>query len=200
MPSHSRKDKLMPRGRDAVFIGYVNETTKQWKMWAPDMRRVIVVKRAEFFEDKKGGKLNLNLNMKLSNGRLIDGNGTPNTMPERNPRGRPSKNPVFPRQVKRTYSGVEHLMPVQKPENLNVETYDISLLPLPEVSQAPDHRSDSEPAENSIIPAHTVDQTLPQIPQVETTSNNETNDNLKITNPPPIPIDQSSNKTLKCTK
>lgn len=97
-------------------------------MWAPDLRRVIVVKRAEIFEDKKGGKLNLNLNMNLSNGMLIDRNGTRNTMPERNLRGRLSKNPVFPRQVKRTYSGVEHLMPVQKPENLDVKTNDISLI------------------------------------------------------------------------
>ncbi|KAI0995269.1 hypothetical protein K3495_g12913 [Podosphaera aphanis] len=202
MPSHSRKDKLMPRGRDAVFIGYVNETTKQWKVWAPDLRRVIVVKRAEFFEDKKGGNLNLNLNMKLSNGRLIDGNGTPNTMPERNPRGRPPKNPVLPRQVKRTYSGVEHLMPVQKPESLGTETNDTLTTALPEVSQAPDHKLDSESAENNIIPTQRVDQALPQTTQAEATPINETNNNFKITKSLLVPLDESSNNTkiLKSTK
>lgn len=54
MPTHATNDKLLPRGRDAIFIGYENETTKEWKMWALDLRLVIVVKRAEFFEDMKG--------------------------------------------------------------------------------------------------------------------------------------------------
>ncbi|KAI1003389.1 hypothetical protein K3495_g4819 [Podosphaera aphanis] len=32
MPRHARTDKLVPRRRKAVFVGYVDETTKQWKM------------------------------------------------------------------------------------------------------------------------------------------------------------------------
>lgn len=28
-PTHVRKDKLVPRGRNTIFVGYVNETTKQ---------------------------------------------------------------------------------------------------------------------------------------------------------------------------
>lgn len=51
MLNHARKDKLAPRGRDAVFVGYVNETTKQWKVWASDLRKVVVVKQAKLFED-----------------------------------------------------------------------------------------------------------------------------------------------------
>ncbi|KAI1006165.1 hypothetical protein K3495_g2047 [Podosphaera aphanis] len=115
MPGHARTDKLVPRGRKAVFVGYVDETTKQWKMWAPDLRRVVVVKRAEFFEDKCGGSLDLNLRLELSNGRLISGNGTPYCMPERNPRGRPANYSVLPRQLKRKFTGVEHL--ANKPDS-----------------------------------------------------------------------------------
>lgn len=110
MPQHARKDKFMPRGRDAVFVGYVNETTKQWKVWAPDLRRVIVVKRAEFFEDRRGSDLNLNINLKFSNGRIISGNGTLNVMPERKPRGKPHNNSSLPRQIKRNFSVVEHFI------------------------------------------------------------------------------------------
>lgn len=40
-------------------------------MWAPDLRRVIIFKRADFYENKKGGELNLNLDMKLSSGTNI---------------------------------------------------------------------------------------------------------------------------------
>lgn len=109
IPSHARKDKLVPRGRNAVFVGYVTVTTKQWRMWAPDLRRAIVVKRAEFYEDKRGGELNLNLDFQLSSGRHISGNGTPNEMPKRNPRGRPVLCPFVPRLNKRKHSSVEHL-------------------------------------------------------------------------------------------
>ena len=116
MPAHARKDKLVPRGRNAIFVGYVDETTKQWKFWAPDLQRVIVVKRAEFFEDKKGGEFQLNLDLKLSSGRTITGNGTPNVMPKRNPRSRPVNYPAVPRLVKRKHFSVEHL--TQNPDLL----------------------------------------------------------------------------------
>ena len=80
-PAESRKDKFMDRGRECVFLGYVDDTESQVLLWAPDLRRVIKAHGVKFAEHEKGGSIpNLNL-PKV----------TPNVLPERKPVGRPRK-------------------------------------------------------------------------------------------------------------
>jgi hypothetical protein len=79
LPQGTRRDKFMDRGRHCVFLGYVDGTVKQWLFWAPDMRKVIKSHRADFFEDKQGGDLQLGIPRRAA----------PNTAPLRNLRGRP---------------------------------------------------------------------------------------------------------------
>ena len=59
LPADGRHDKLMPRGQEGVFMGYINATKKQFKVYCPDLgytqqfTQVIVDKKV------KGGKVNL---------------------------------------------------------------------------------------------------------------------------------------------
>jgi len=79
LPTFSRKDKLMDRGRMGVFMGYVEGTTKNFKMWAPDRRAVIIVHNLRCSEHEKGGDIDLGIPI-LS---------TSNAVPIRKPLGRP---------------------------------------------------------------------------------------------------------------
>ena len=80
LPAEGRRDKFMDKGRVGVFMGYVEETTKQYRLWAPDLRRVIRSHVVRFDESLKGGDMDLNLRKQ-----------TPNVLPERRPVGRPQK-------------------------------------------------------------------------------------------------------------
>ncbi|MGG6494698.1 UNVERIFIED_CONTAM: hypothetical protein NY603_17320, partial [Bacteroidetes bacterium 56_B9] len=60
-PAGMRSDKLMNRGKDAVFIGYVPDTSKMWLFWEPDMRAVKAHNTATWFEHEKGGDIELNV-------------------------------------------------------------------------------------------------------------------------------------------
>jgi hypothetical protein len=60
-PTWARRDKLVNRGMEAVFVGYVENTTKAWLFWEPDMRTVKQHSYVHFFEEEKGGELNLNI-------------------------------------------------------------------------------------------------------------------------------------------
>ena len=77
-PAGMRLDKLMNRGKDAVFIGYVPDTSKMWLFWEPDMKAVRAHNNAVWFENKKGGDMTLNVP------RL----NQPSQAPARNPVGR----------------------------------------------------------------------------------------------------------------
>ena len=79
LPTSSRKDKLMDRARVGVFMGYCDGTTKNFKMWAPDMKSVIVVHNLKWSENEKGGDIDLG----------IPTFSTSNTAPTRRPVGRP---------------------------------------------------------------------------------------------------------------
>ena len=74
LPARGRQDKFMNRGRVGVFMGYVDETTKQYRLWAPDLKRIIRSHAVKFAENKKGGSVDLRLQRQ-----------TPNTLPERKP-------------------------------------------------------------------------------------------------------------------
>ena len=76
-----RSDKLMNRGKDAVFIGYVPDTSKMWQFWEPDMRDIRTHNNAVWFENEKGGDMTLNVP------RL----NQPSQAPLRNPVGRPAR-------------------------------------------------------------------------------------------------------------
>ena len=61
-------------------MGYVDETTKQYRLWAPDLKRIIRSHAVKFAENKKGGSVDLRLQRQ-----------TPNTLPERKLVGQPRK-------------------------------------------------------------------------------------------------------------
>ena len=84
LPAEGRRDKFMDRGRVGVFMGYVDETAKRYRLWAPDMGRVITSHAVKFNENEKGGTIELKLRKPA----------TPNVLPERRPVGRPRKNPA----------------------------------------------------------------------------------------------------------
>jgi hypothetical protein len=79
LPALGRRDKFVDRGRVGVFVGYVDETPKQYKIWAPDLGRVMRSHAVTFMENEKGGSVDLKLRVQQ----------TPNTLPERRPVGRP---------------------------------------------------------------------------------------------------------------
>jgi hypothetical protein len=84
LPPGTRNRKLLDRGRDAVFVGYVDKTTKQYWIYAPDMRIHMKSSNVKFYEDIPGGSIDLNLLTPIVELGLL----------ERRPRGRPigSKN------------------------------------------------------------------------------------------------------------
>ena len=61
-------------------MGYIDETTKQYQLWAPDLKRIIRSHAVKFAENEKGGSVDLRLQRQ-----------TPNTLPERKPVGQPRK-------------------------------------------------------------------------------------------------------------
>ena len=85
LPAYDKRNpKQVDKGRLGVFIGYVNETTKQWRMYSPDLGRTITVSTIDFLESKKGGDLNLRI-------RGARPQGTPSDPVDRNPIGRPKE-------------------------------------------------------------------------------------------------------------
>jgi len=83
LPTGGRRDKFMDRGRPGAFMGYVKDIDKQYRLWAPDLGRVIKSHAVKFAEDEKSGDMNLRLRKQ-----------TFNVLPERRPVGRPPKNNV----------------------------------------------------------------------------------------------------------
>jgi len=83
LPQSGRQDKLMDRGRIGVFLGYIKGTDKQWRLWAPDMRKVIVSSVVKFFENDQGGQIDLKLPIQSLS----------NQAPQRRPVGRPRQMP-----------------------------------------------------------------------------------------------------------
>jgi hypothetical protein len=83
LPAHDKRNpKQVDKGRLGVFMGYVNETTKQWRLYAPDLGRTITVSTIDFLESKRGGDLDLRI-------RGARPQGTPSDPVNRIPVGRP---------------------------------------------------------------------------------------------------------------
>ena len=66
-----------------MFIGYVDNTSSLWQLWAPDLKSTIKAYAVKFAEDIKGGTIDLNLSVETRNVPAV-----------RRPRGRPPKAPV----------------------------------------------------------------------------------------------------------
>lgn len=85
LPVHDKRNpKQVDKGRLGIFMGYVNETTKQWRLYAPDLSRTITVSTIDFLESKKGGDLDLRI-------RGARPQGTPSDPVNRVPVGRPKE-------------------------------------------------------------------------------------------------------------
>ena len=77
-----------------MFVGYDDNTTKQWKVYALDLHDVVVTSYARFKETVPGGTMDLKLRMQLLGGNFVKGQGTPNILADRKPRRRPRKTPT----------------------------------------------------------------------------------------------------------
>jgi transposase InsO family protein len=89
-PAGARTDKFIPIGRDGIFMGYSEDTEKHYRFYAPDLHRTVIATNVTFDETTPGGSIeNFRLWMEQSNGEFVEAPGTPNTLPIRNPVGRP---------------------------------------------------------------------------------------------------------------
>jgi hypothetical protein len=84
LPKGGRTDKLMPRGRVGVFMGYSDNTTKQFKVYAPDLGYTTRSASVVWDEGIVGGTIDLKV-------RGPNSQGTPCELPDRNPVGRPKQ-------------------------------------------------------------------------------------------------------------
>ncbi len=85
MSKHERKDKLVNPGRVGVFMGYEEETTKHFRVYSPEHGRVVRRHVVRVNELVKGGTVELRLRCPTGP------HGTPNTVADRLPVGRPKK-------------------------------------------------------------------------------------------------------------
>ncbi|PHH49299.1 Retrovirus-related Pol polyprotein from transposon TNT 1-94 [Ceratocystis fimbriata CBS 114723] len=83
LPVQTRKDKMMDAARWAVFVGYCQDTTKIWRFWAPDIRRVITASIVDWYDETPAGIAGVDLNIPSDIPILF------NTPPARRPVGRP---------------------------------------------------------------------------------------------------------------
>jgi Reverse transcriptase (RNA-dependent DNA polymerase) len=117
LPADGRKDKLVPRGRTCVFMGYVDETTKQHKVYAPDLRMTVRSSVIDFEEETKGGTVDLNLPGEHPQ-------GTPNVLTVRKPVGRPKEPllPVVDLPPREKLNNFEIVIPLRTPESIMQST------------------------------------------------------------------------------
>ena len=57
----------MNHERVEVFMKYINETMKQYWLWAPDLKHIIKSHAVKFAENEKGGNVNLRLSRQTFN-------------------------------------------------------------------------------------------------------------------------------------
>ena len=64
IPQSFRKDKLIDKVREGVFLRYVVDTSKQFLIQALDRKDIIKLGNVMFYENKVGGDINLNFTSK----------------------------------------------------------------------------------------------------------------------------------------
>ena len=108
-----------------MFMGYCDTTTKQFKVYSPDLGYTTRVSRVEIDENTKGGTVDLRIR-----DTLIGLQGTPNTLDDRRARGRPRqensiKSPDLPKLPSNspTNSGLSTSnLPTNLPLNISMPT------------------------------------------------------------------------------
>jgi hypothetical protein len=133
LPVHDKRNpKQVDKGRLGVFMGYVNETTKQWRLYAPDLGRTITVSTIDFLESKRGGDLNLRI-------RGLCPQGTSSDPIDRKSIGRP----------KETLTNIE-LPPKEKLNNFEIQ---IPAKPMDILDNGQRHPNDVKPTEHNTAQA-----------------------------------------------
>ena len=84
IPAGQRRDKLVDRGRIAIFVGY-GKSSRQWRVYAPDRQAVVVASSVRFSEQEMGNTVDLRRPSDQPPIKANTGFAT------RNPRGRPRK-------------------------------------------------------------------------------------------------------------
>ena len=107
----------MPPGRTCVFMGYVDETTKQCKVYAPDLQMTVRSSVVDFEEETKGGTVDLNLPGEHPQ-------GTPNVLTIRKPIGRPKELlfPIVDPPPQEKLNNFEIVIPLRTPESTSQPT------------------------------------------------------------------------------
>jgi hypothetical protein len=146
LPAGGRRDKFMDRGRIGVFVGYEPTTTRQYRIYAPDLGYVTRSSVVRFVEDEPGGNIDLKLRI-AKTGKAVEGvpraalitpstnnSGTPNVLPVRKPRGRPPKATVKESSIAQEVNLPDQEVESQPPEVIPDETQEE---PHRELSQEP---------------------------------------------------------------
>ena len=168
LPKGSRTDKLMPRGRVCVFMGYSETTAKQFKVYAPDLGYTTRSAVVDWDEGIQGGTIDLKI-------RGPNPQGTPNELPLRNPAGRPKRlveeeEPIptvsLPPQEKLNNFDIVIPAPAPKPRQRNPEPAvppkDSPAQGIPGTTPMPDAGLDTTPIETDTANAYTPTPNKPQ--------------------------------------
>ena len=67
LPVEDRQDKFMNHERVEVFMNYIDEITKQYQLWVPDLKCIIRSHAVKFAENEKGESVDLRLQRQTSN-------------------------------------------------------------------------------------------------------------------------------------
>ncbi len=84
IPTNEQYNKLVNPGRVRVFIGYLENTTKHFKVYLPECDYTIILSRVLIKESVKGGTIDLRIQNYATGSQ-----GTPNTALNRKSQGRP---------------------------------------------------------------------------------------------------------------
>ena len=103
----------MPLGRTCVFIRYIDETTKQYKVYTPDLQTTVRSSVVDFEEETKGGTVDLNLLGEHPQ-------GTPNVLTVRKPIGRPKELlvPIVDLPPLEKLNNFEIVIPLRTPKDI----------------------------------------------------------------------------------
>jgi hypothetical protein len=117
LPAEGRKDKLVLQGRIYIFIGYIDKTTKQYKVYIPDLQVTVRSSIVDFEEETKGRTVNLNLPEKYLQNIF-------NILTVYKPVRRPKELPIPTVELllRKKLNNFEIVIPLQIPESLTEPT------------------------------------------------------------------------------
>jgi hypothetical protein len=117
LPAKGRKDKLVLQRYIYIFIKYIDKTTKQYKVYIPDLQATVRSSIVDFEEETKSRTVNLN----LPGERL---QGTLNILTVYKPVGRPKELPIptVELPLRKKLNNFEIVILLQIPEGLTEPT------------------------------------------------------------------------------